>query len=59
MSSTYEKKTATLWRSYDYVEQAGEGNPFKLLCSRRLVTVRLLTSMGRVHGICIAMLKGQ
>lgn len=33
MSTTYEKKTATLWRSYDYVEQAGEGNPFKLLCS--------------------------
>ena len=33
MVSTYEKKTATLWRSYDYVEQAGEGDPYKLLCS--------------------------
>ena len=33
MVSAYEKKTASLWRSYDYVEQDGAGNPFKLLCS--------------------------
>ena len=33
MTSTYEKKTATLWRSYDYVEQDGRSNPYKLLCS--------------------------
>lgn len=33
MVSTYEKKTSTLWRSYDYLEQAGEGDPYKLLCS--------------------------
>lgn len=25
--------TAGLWRSYDFVEQAGVGNPYKLLCS--------------------------
>lgn len=33
MPSTYEKKTAALWRSYDYVEQAGAGDPYKLLCA--------------------------
>ena len=63
MVSTYEKKTASLWRSYDYVEQAGEGNPYKLLCAaivfRPLVIVRLLRNMERQHMTCTAMLKGQ
>ena len=27
------ENTAGLWRSYDFVEQCGIGNPYKLLCS--------------------------
>lgn len=33
MINKTENKTASLWRSYDFVEQLGTGNPYKLLCS--------------------------
>lgn len=33
MSKKYESKSASIWRSYDFVEQLGTGDPYRLLCS--------------------------
>lgn len=33
MTKKYESKSDSIWRSYDYVEQLGTGNPYHLLAS--------------------------